>query len=59
MKQIRKDAVDKESDPEVFFTKPLKLPRLKKAQLRADEGFLPHIVYNQDLRRWILKIDNT
>ena len=59
MKHTEEAAIDKEQDAEAFFAEPLKLPRLKKAKLRADEGYLPHIVFDQNLKRWILKIDNT
>ena len=55
MKTSPNNTVDKAEKNKQFFTAPLKLPRVKRAILRSRKGYTPHIVFNEDLGRWILK----
>ncbi len=57
MKELPKITADKEEKAELFFTTPLKLPRLKRSRLKSKEGYCPHIVFDENIGRWILKTD--
>ena len=59
MKDTPKIPPEEGEEAEPYFTEPLKLRPVKRAILRSKEGHTPHIVFNENLGRWILKIDES
>jgi hypothetical protein len=57
MKEPQEITTDKQEEDKPFFTAPFKLPKLKRSSLKSDKGYCPHIVFDQNLGRWILKTD--
>ncbi len=57
MKGSPKNAPDENAKAKPVFTSPLKLSRMKRANLKSGKGSVPHIIFNDNLGRWILKTD--